>query len=127
MEILPGAWVVGPMEVEYRGVPFAEQALVLESENGLVLLAGCSHPGIVKIVEAVKKQFGDKKIDLVAGGFHLRSTPESELTTIAASLRKLGVESIAPSHCTGDLAAEVFRKSWDKEVRSFDLGDTLHF
>lgn len=125
VEISPGIWVVGPLELEYRGFPLAEQALVLETESGLVVLVGCSHPGIVRIVETVKLHFEHKKITMVCGGYHLRRTPESELETIAASLRELGVVSLAPTHCTGDLAADVFRRIWGREVLSFNLGDTL--
>jgi 7,8-dihydropterin-6-yl-methyl-4-(beta-D-ribofuranosyl)aminobenzene 5'-phosphate synthase len=79
VEISPGVWVVGPMELVFRGIPFAEQALVLESENGLVVLVGCSHPGIVRIVETVRQHFGDRKVALVGGGFHLRGTAEPDL------------------------------------------------
>jgi 7,8-dihydropterin-6-yl-methyl-4-(beta-D-ribofuranosyl)aminobenzene 5'-phosphate synthase len=125
VEISPGLWVVGPLEMEYRGFPFAEQVLVLETENGLVVLVGCSHPGIVKIIETVKTHFENKKIAMVCGGFHLSRTPESDQETIAASLRELGVVSLAPTHCTGDLAADVFRRIWGREVLSFNLGDTL--
>jgi 7,8-dihydropterin-6-yl-methyl-4-(beta-D-ribofuranosyl)aminobenzene 5'-phosphate synthase len=125
VEISPCIWIVGPMKMEYRGFPFAEQVLVLDTENGLVVLVGCSHPGIVRIVETVKTHFEHKKIALVCGGFHLRRTTESDLEAIATSLRELGVASLAPTHCTGDRAAEVFRRIWGAEVLSFNLGDTL--
>jgi 7,8-dihydropterin-6-yl-methyl-4-(beta-D-ribofuranosyl)aminobenzene 5'-phosphate synthase len=127
VEISPGVWVVGPMELEFRGIPFAEQAMVLEARDGLTVLVGCSHPGIVRIVETVKKQFGDRKIALVGGGFHLRSAPEPELEAVAASLQNLGVARLAPSHCTGEAATEIFRKTWGENLLAFDLGDTIRF
>jgi len=126
-EIAPNLWVIGPLQLEYRNRPFAEQALVLDLEDGLVVLVGCSHPGIVEIIKTVKTRFRDKKIALLAGGFHLRSTPESEIDTIASTLRSLGVASLAPSHCTGDGATEVFRRHWPEALHPFNLGDTLRF
>lgn len=125
VEIAQGIWIVGPLKMEYRGLPLAEQALVLDTENGLVVLVGCSHPGIVRIVETVKAHFRSKKVALVCGGFHLSRTPESDVEAIAASLHDLGVASLAPNHCTGDDATEVFRRIWGVEVLSFNLGDTL--
>ena len=124
-EISPGVWIVGPLKMEYRGFPLAEQVLVLDTENGLVVLVGCSHPGIVRIIETVKTHFENKKIALVCGGFHLRRTPESDLEAVATSLRELDIESLAPTHCTGDQAADIFRRIWGAEVLSFNLGDTL--
>jgi 7,8-dihydropterin-6-yl-methyl-4-(beta-D-ribofuranosyl)aminobenzene 5'-phosphate synthase len=126
-KIAAGAWVVGPMSLEYRGIPFAEQALVLDHEDGLVVLVGCSHPGVVSVVETVKKQFGGKKIALVAGGFHLRSTPGPDVEAIAATLRELGVTKLAPSHCTGDEATDILRQHWTEALLAFDLGDTVRF
>ncbi|UCH85117.1 MAG: MBL fold metallo-hydrolase [Candidatus Latescibacterota bacterium] len=127
VEISPGIWIVGPLELDYRGFPLSEQALVLEAENGLVILVGCSHPGIVRVIETVKTHFEHKEIALVCGGLHLRRTPESDLETIAVALRELGVVSLAPTHCTGDLAVDVFRRVWGQDVLSFNLGDTLGF
>jgi 7,8-dihydropterin-6-yl-methyl-4-(beta-D-ribofuranosyl)aminobenzene 5'-phosphate synthase len=125
MEIAPRTWVVGPMSVEYRGVPLSEQVLVLEKNDGLAVIVGCSHPGIVAIVETVKERFGDRSIALIAGGMHLRDTSESGIESIASDLKRLGVNRIAPSHCTGDRAVEIFRRHWTGTVLPFDLGDRL--
>jgi len=126
-QFMPGMWLVGPLQVAHRSATVSEQALVLDHEDGLIVLVGCSHPGIVAIVEDVKKTLGDRKIQLVAGGFHLRSTPRGEIKRISAKLRQLGVEKLAPSHCTGDGALAVFRREWSDRLVSFDLGDTVIF
>ena len=127
VEIAPGAWVVGPMDAELLGVPITEQALVLEQEDGLVVIVGCSHPGIVKIVEAVQKQLPGKGITLLAGGFHLGRKDKSELEAIATSLKRIGVESLAPTHCTGAEATQVLQKQWPKPFLPFNLGETIRF
>jgi len=126
-KIAPGVWVVGPMSLQYGGRPFAEQALVLDHKDGLVVLVGCSHPGVVTVIETVKKHLGDKKITLLAGGFHLRSTPGPDVEAIASSLQEFGVARLAPSHCTGDQATEVLRRHWSEALLPFNLGDTIRF
>jgi 7,8-dihydropterin-6-yl-methyl-4-(beta-D-ribofuranosyl)aminobenzene 5'-phosphate synthase len=126
-QIMPKVWVTGPMKLEYRGGALTEQALVLEHEDALFVLVGCSHPGIVDVVERVKELFEDRKIRFVGGGFHLRSSPQDEIESISSRLQHNGVEHLAPSHCTGDGAMDVFRQDWGKNYVSFDLGDSFMF
>lgn len=127
VEIMPKVHVIGPIKLEYRGTMFEEQALVLEDEAGLIVLVGCSHPSIVEIVRRIKRLLEDKMILLVAGGFHLRSTPADEVSEIAAKLREAGVELIAPTHCTGERATATFREKWGENFVTFNLGDSFSF
>jgi len=126
-QIAPGVWLTGPLEIEFMGAPFFEQALVLEHLDGLHIIVGCSHPGIVTLVERAKTMFPDTPIALVAGGFHLRSTGEQEVRQVAAALARLGVQKIGPSHCTGASAVRIFRERWGDRFISFDLGDSYRF
>jgi len=126
-EIMPKAWLTGSMKTEYGETELTEQALVLEGEDGLIVLVGCSHPGIDAIVERVRGMFEARKISFVGGGFHLRSTPPEDIRQIAAKLRQYGVEQIAPSHCTGEDATAVFRQEWGKKLVPLNLGDSFKF
>ncbi len=85
--------------------PVNEQGLVIETGPGLVIIVGCSHPGIVKIVKKAKEITG-KNVYLVFGGFHLLQTPEAEITGIIKDLKALGVEKCGATHCTGDKAIQ---------------------
>ncbi len=127
LQIAPGIWLTEPMQIEFMGGTLSEQALVLDPPDGLHIITGCSHPGIVGIVENVKRMFPDRPIALVAGGFHLGSTDSEDLGKIAADLERLGVRKIGPSHCTGDAAKSLFRERWQSRFVSFDLGDTYDF
>lgn len=126
-KIAPGVWLTGPLEIEFLGAPLSEQALVLENPDGLYVVVGCSHPGIVAIVERVRKMFPDTPIAFLGGGFHLRSTGREEIGKIADALERLGVRKIGPSHCTGATAVQVFRDRWKENFVSLDLGDTYRF
>lgn len=127
LQIAPGIWLTEPMQIEFMGGTLSEQALVLDAPDGLYIITGCSHPGVVGIVEGVTRMFPDKPIALLAGGFHLRSTDSEDLAEIAADLERLGVRKIGPSHCTGDAAKSLFRERWQKRYVGFDLGDTYDF
>jgi 7,8-dihydropterin-6-yl-methyl-4-(beta-D-ribofuranosyl)aminobenzene 5'-phosphate synthase len=126
-QIASNIWLTGTLQAEILGVPISEQALVLDHPDGLHIIAGCSHPGIVALVERATMMFPDTPIALVAGGFHLRSTGKDEIRTIAADLERLGVQKIGPSHCTGDAAVHIFRERWGDNFVSFDLGDRYRF
>ena len=126
-KISPGIWLTGPLEIEFLGASLSEQALVLEQPDGLHIVVGCSHPGIVAILERVREMFPERPIAFVGGGFHLGSTGKEEIQRIATELRRLGVRKMGPSHCTGGTAVEIFRDRWGENFVNFDLGDTYRF
>jgi 7,8-dihydropterin-6-yl-methyl-4-(beta-D-ribofuranosyl)aminobenzene 5'-phosphate synthase len=89
-----------------------EQALIVESELGLVVVTGCAHPGVLEMVERARALREGKTVHLVLGGFHLRGKSAGELQAIVAAFQRLGVEKVAPCHCTGDAAIEMFRAAY---------------
>jgi 7,8-dihydropterin-6-yl-methyl-4-(beta-D-ribofuranosyl)aminobenzene 5'-phosphate synthase len=93
------------------GFGIREQALIVETSKGMVIITGCAHPGIVNIVKTAKKQHNDD-VYMVIGGFHLSSMPLDEIEHIVSRLQKLGVRKVAPSHCTGEQARDIFRNTW---------------
>ena len=79
---------------------FEEQALFVQTKKGLVIVSGCGHPGIVNVVTQAKKSF-DKRIYMVIGGFHLSSANKDRILKTMDGLKALGIDRIAPTHCTG--------------------------
>lgn len=79
---------------------FEEQALFVQTKKGLVIVSGCGHPGIVNVVTQAKKYF-DKRIYMVIGGFHLSSANKDRILKTMDGLKALGIDRIAPTHCTG--------------------------
>jgi 7,8-dihydropterin-6-yl-methyl-4-(beta-D-ribofuranosyl)aminobenzene 5'-phosphate synthase len=108
------ALVTGPV-----GGPVPEQALVVRRPEGLVVVTGCSHPGIVAIVERAR-QVADGKVTTVLGGFHLLGHTDEAIAGIVARFRELGVEKVGAAHCTGERAIEAFRRAYG--ARSIEMG-----
>jgi 7,8-dihydropterin-6-yl-methyl-4-(beta-D-ribofuranosyl)aminobenzene 5'-phosphate synthase len=104
--ICKAAYLTGEM-----GNRIPEQAMILESDSGLVVITGCSHPGIVEILKQVKT-LKEEEIYLVVGGFHLMNHSDSEVKQIIEVFKQLGVKKAAPTHCTGDRAIDLFREAY---------------
>lgn len=119
--IVEGMWTTGEL-----GTMIPEQALIIQTEQGLVIITGCAHPGIVEIIEQARQQFTEQ-VRLVLGGFHLGSTSEGEIATILAEFRRLGVEQAAPCHCTGDLAIGLFEQEYAENFIPVGVGSVLRF
>jgi len=79
----------------------SEHSLTINVKGiGLVVLTGCSHPGLVNVLKRAQKVSGVEKIHAVIGGFHLSSI--SEGLKMGEFLRKLNVRLVSPCHCTSD-------------------------
>ena len=102
LEILPGVWSTGPV-----GSGLVEQALVVETARGLLVVTGCAHPGADRMVARAREVAGGQ-VHLVVGGFHLGGASRARLDAIVAEFRRLGVEKVAPMHCTGFEATKMF-------------------
>ena len=99
--------------------PPKEQSLIIDSKKGLVIITGCAHPGIVNIVKKVEQLMKRNKVYLVLGGFH-----HPPLSCIK-EFRELKVERVAPSHCTGDLVREAFRKEYKENFIEYGVGKVI--
>lgn len=91
-----------------------EQALIVDTPAGLVVITGCAHPDVVDMARAAREYRG-KDIQLLMGGFHLLSHGAAQNRATVAALRQLGVRRVAPSHCTGDAAIAMFRATWGSD------------
>jgi len=117
----PTAIVIDAHTTGELGSPIREQALVLETPHGLVVITGCAHPGIAVLVRQARATVaGD--VYLVLGGFHLGEASAAQIATTIAELRELGVQHIAPSHCTGDAARRAFAEAFGQDYRESGLG-----
>jgi 7,8-dihydropterin-6-yl-methyl-4-(beta-D-ribofuranosyl)aminobenzene 5'-phosphate synthase len=108
------------------GNGITEQALMIATNRGLILVTGCAHPGIVDILAAANKILEDK-ILLVIGGFHLGAMARPELEEIIAGFRKLGVKRVGPCHCSGDQARRMFKQEYGQDFLDVGVGRLIEF
>jgi len=88
-----------------------EQALIIDTPKGLVVMTGCAHPGILKIVKAAKSSL-KKPVYAVLGGFHLYPKSTVETKSIISEFKSLGVSKVAPCHCTGEKVTKQFKAEY---------------
>jgi 7,8-dihydropterin-6-yl-methyl-4-(beta-D-ribofuranosyl)aminobenzene 5'-phosphate synthase len=89
-----------------------------------VLVVGCSHPGIDRIVEAAATI--NPKIHLIAGGFHLVAASDDAISKIVATLKDtFKVENIAPGHCTGEPTFAALRQAFGDHYIYAGVGTSL--
>lgn len=86
-----------------------EQCLAVDTPEGLVVVVGCSHPGIESMLSHLRQQTG-RPLHFVVGGFHLLDKSETEIRQIARQLKSMGVAHVSPTHCTGDRASHIFHE-----------------
>ncbi|MCF7874039.1 MAG: MBL fold metallo-hydrolase [Candidatus Omnitrophica bacterium] len=125
LQIKSNIYTTGEIFGFYKSVDISEQSLVVKSKKGLVVVTGCSHPGVVKIVEKAKENFKDEDIHLVFGGFHLMNKEKREIKLIVQKLKDLGINYVGPTHCTGYEAQQFFRQVFKNKYISIKVGKTI--
>ena len=123
-EIAPGVHLISLVSDKPGTLELRELSLALNTPDGLVIIVGCSHPGIDKIVETASGI--NPRIHLVAGGFHLvvSSDPDIE-RTVTALHDSFKVEYVAPGHCTGEPTFTVLKKAFMDRYLYAGLGTTF--
>ncbi len=117
--IMHGVYVLG----ELYGPPW-EQSLVVNSDKGYILLVGCSHPGIVRITEHLINDLG-KPPYLIIGGLHMVGAPITECREVVEELIGLGIEKIAPIHCSGDTIRILLERKYSNHYISAHIGSVI--
>jgi 7,8-dihydropterin-6-yl-methyl-4-(beta-D-ribofuranosyl)aminobenzene 5'-phosphate synthase len=118
-ELFPGMWLTGPVprpNAEKNWTPglslatpkgLAEDnvpedsALLFDTDQGMVILTGCAHAGIVNITEFALSILSARPIVAVIGGLHLFAASDEALAWTGAKLKAYGMQSLLAGHCTG--------------------------
>jgi 7,8-dihydropterin-6-yl-methyl-4-(beta-D-ribofuranosyl)aminobenzene 5'-phosphate synthase len=82
-----------------------DQSLILDTEKGLIVLLGCAHSGMINIVNHVVNKMEKRNFHAILGGTHLDFLTPEQLEESIKSLKKMEIEKIGVSHCTGMKAA----------------------
>src|SRR4249920_2813040 len=123
-EIFPGITLIALVSDAPGTKELKELSLAVNTSEGMVLVVGCSHPGIEKIVEAAAVI--NPKIHIVVGGFHLVAASDDIIAkTVTALQVTFKVESIAPGHCTGEPTFAALKKAFGDRYLYAGLGTTF--
>ncbi|HCJ11741.1 MAG: hypothetical protein A2Y14_05055 [Verrucomicrobia bacterium GWF2_51_19] len=107
-----GVSTTGEICGEFNGKTAYEQAIVVQSPQGLIVLVGCAHPGLANMLRWVQKAFNNQPLHMLVGGFHLRDMRSEAIEQVIAELKTLGVQNISPMHCTGRLATRLMKQTF---------------
>ena len=121
-ELIPGVFTTGEMVDPAVGIP--EQALVVPTDSGLVVITGCAHQGVLAIVRRAMEMFG-APVYLIVGGFHMLDRSAPQVQQIIAEFRRLGVRRVGATHCTGDEAIAAFAAAYGADLVRVGAGRVL--
>lgn len=91
-------WIANKKVVD---IVWEDMSMVIDTRQGLIVLSGCGHAGIVNTLEFAKRNLPGKKIYAAIGGFHLLDAGEQKLIWTADQIKKAGIQYFIGAHCTG--------------------------
>lgn len=133
--LVPGAMAIGNVNNDiaskfylrtaevYQPDYFRDEVfLVIDTVKGLVVIIGCSHPGIFNIIDRVKKRLPGKKLHALLGGFHLKDLDWEATVEVGKRLEEEDIPYIGASHCTGTKILEAVKSN---SLFHFTTGSTF--
>jgi 7,8-dihydropterin-6-yl-methyl-4-(beta-D-ribofuranosyl)aminobenzene 5'-phosphate synthase len=78
-----------------------DQALFFDTPDGLVVVMGCGHAGVVNTLEYIRRITHSRPVHTVLGGMHLLTASPERIAKTVETFRRLDIKQIAPAHCTG--------------------------
>ncbi|WP_354096246.1 MBL fold metallo-hydrolase [Bradyrhizobium sp. RT10b] len=123
-EIAPGITLISLISDAPGTRELKELSLAVNTAEGVVLLVGCSHPGIERIVEAATGI--NPRIHLIVGGFHLVVAPDEAIAKVVTALKdRFKVDAVAPGHCTGEPTFAALKKAFGDSYLYAGLGTSI--
>jgi 7,8-dihydropterin-6-yl-methyl-4-(beta-D-ribofuranosyl)aminobenzene 5'-phosphate synthase len=104
-----------------------DQSLVLDTEKGLILILGCAHSGMINIIHHVIEKTGKDRFYAIMGGTHLGFLTSEQLEESIKSLKKLSIEKIGVSHCTGMKASFRLQQEFGDQFFQGCVGSVLEW
>ncbi len=119
-ELADGVMTTGSM----YGPPY-EQGLLVRGPKGWILLVGCAHPRIERMIERACNLTGN--LYAVIGGFHLIGAGTDRLKRIVEAMKEVGVKEVYPLHCSGDEARSFIREHLPEAYRDGHVGSVIRW
>ena len=102
-----------------------DMSLVAKTSEGIVVISGCSHAGIISIVKHAIRLTGDERIRAVIGGFHLIDASEERIQKTVEELQRLGVQEVYTGHCTGLKAEAALLEAYGENFHKLHSGTVI--
>ena len=123
-EIAPGVRVVRNLSPTGSFSETPELSLTIQTPDGQVVVVGCSHPGIERILHSIGAK--QAPVKLLIGGLHLVTTPEQEIDRLVRALHDdWKIEGVAPGHCTGERAFALLQNRFGSRYRYAGVGTVI--
>ena len=123
-KIAPGITLIALTSDKPTTLELKELTLAIRTPDGLILVVGCSHPGLDKILEAAREI--DPHIHLIAGGFHLVVAQDPVIAQVVTLLHDTDkIDYIAPGHCTGEPTFAALQRAFGDHYLYAGLGSRL--
>jgi 7,8-dihydropterin-6-yl-methyl-4-(beta-D-ribofuranosyl)aminobenzene 5'-phosphate synthase len=124
IEIVPGMYLIALVSDKPGTLELRELSLAIRTPDGLVLVVGCSHPGVEHIVQQASAI--DPHINLLLGGLHQIQAPDPEVERIARVLHdQYKLDRIAPGHCTGEPEFAALKKTFGDHYLYAGVGSVV--
>lgn len=104
-----------------------DQTLIIDSEQGLILLLGCAHAGLINILHHVQQKLPNRPIHTIIGGTHLGFASDEQFTATMDALHTFDIKCLAASHCTGLERGADLAQSFGSTFRFAPVGTKIHF
>jgi len=118
-KICDGVFTSGEIDAAIK-----EQCLIVETKDCFVVVTGCAHPGIVKMVKKSRDVVGDNRF-FVLGGFHLFKDSKTSITKVIDQLEGMGVVGWGPCHCSGDAIREYLKHRYPQGYVEVGVGKVI--
>jgi 7,8-dihydropterin-6-yl-methyl-4-(beta-D-ribofuranosyl)aminobenzene 5'-phosphate synthase len=99
--------------------------MVLETADGLALILGCCHAGLINTIDHVQARLPGKPVHTILGGTHLGYAPPEQLRESIAVLKGLGIARLGLAHCTGLQAGVELAKAFESGVEFCNVGYSI--
>lgn len=104
-----------------------DMALVINHPQGLIIISGCAHSGMINTIDYALQKTGQKKVLAYIGGTHLITASKSRIDKTIEALKTYNIERIIVGHCTGFNACAAMYNQLGSVVVKGDAGTSVKF